>query len=55
MIVCSCYGCPNRAIGCHCFCPDYRHYRRELEEKKEFDKKKNERIQGIIKSGTFGK
>lgn len=32
MVKCLCHHCKNRAVGCHKFCPDYRKYRRELEE-----------------------
>lgn len=54
MVECSCYGCENRAIGCHCFCPDYRFYREELEKSKEFEKEKNSQLDAIIKSSKSG-
>lgn len=41
-MICRCKGCQNRAVGCHCFCPDYKLYRAELEnQKKEANKDKD--------------
>lgn len=28
----NCYGCENRAVGCHSVCEDYLTYRRKHEE-----------------------
>lgn len=39
MLKCLCLHCHSRAIGCHKFCPDYRKYRRELEEMRQQERK----------------
>ena len=50
MLQCSCYHCQNRQIGCHKFCPEYRKYRRELEEMKAKEKRENEGVQATLNS-----
>jgi hypothetical protein len=37
-------------VGCHKFCPDYRKYRRELEEMKAKEKQENEGVQATLNS-----
>lgn len=50
MLKCSCYNCPNRQIGCHKFCSDYRKYRREREALQAETKKSEESSKGYIET-----
>lgn len=50
MLKCSCYHCPNRQIGCHKFCPDYRKYRRELEAMEAAERKEKENSKACEKT-----
>lgn len=35
----SCYGCPDRFVGCHSKCPDYLERKRKNEEVREARRK----------------
>ena len=50
MLQCSCHYCKNRQIGCHKFCPDYRKYRRELEEVQAKQKEEKESSKDYFRS-----
>jgi len=38
MMQSPCQGCERRLIGCHGLCPEYREFRKKLEEQKAMEK-----------------